>query len=96
MRDRIFVMDERRYVAGVMSGDMPMFIARDLKSGVVTKGNDPMRFCLTDNIATALKSPSKRTMLDVINEYNLDNEIKLDFAVLPIEVTYEIIDEPED
>lgn len=93
--DHIYVMSEKRYVAAMMS-DIPMFIARDIKSGTVTRGENPMTFMLTDNIAIALKSPQKSTIRDVINEYNLDNAIKIDFVVLPIEVTYEIIDEPEE
>lgn len=89
--DKIDVKKDVRYVAAMMA-DVPMFIAHEVKSGVRTNSDELFSFALTDNIAAALKSPDKDTMREVIEMYERDHSIFERFAILPIEVSYRIID----
>ena len=90
--DKIEVKTDKRYVAAMMS-DIPMFVMRDINSGSHYTTKDGMlRFALTDNIAAALKAPDKDTCREVIRQYKHDHEINEDFAILPIEVSYRILD----
>ncbi len=97
--DKIDVKKDVRYVAAMMS-DVPMFIAREVKTGIHASAsginaNDMLRFVLTDNIATALKATSKDTMREVIRQYKLDHSIQESFVILPIEISYRIVDYDE-
>lgn len=95
--DKIDVKSDIRYVCAMMS-DVPMFIARDVKTGIGMmdkggiKSGQLLRFALTDNIAVALKSPNKDTAREVIRQYKIDNRISENFTILPIEISYRIID----
>lgn len=95
--EKIDVKSDIRYVAAMMA-DVPMFIAREVKTGMYesTRGsvaNDMLRFVLTDNISSALKATNKDTMREVIRQYKRDHSINEDFAILRIELTYRIIDD---
>lgn len=79
--DTIKMQEDIRYVAGTME-DIPMFIMNDVTNN---------RFSLTDNIAVALKSPQKSAIKQVAKFYNQEN-IPRKFSILPIKVTYQIID----
>ena len=95
--DKIDVKKDVRYVCAMMS-DVPMFIARDVRTGIgmMDKGGIPsgqlLKFALTDNIAAALKSSNKATAREVIRQYKFDNRISENFTILPIEISYRIID----
>lgn len=94
--DKIDIRTDRRYVAAMMS-DVPMFIMRDVNTGAHysstgVSGRDMLRFALTDNVAAALKAPDRDTCREVIRQYRHDHEIDESFVVLPIEVSYRILD----
>lgn len=85
-----------RYVAAMMA-DVPMFIARALATnkaliGTNNNGNIFEELALTDNISSALKAPDKTTIRGLISVYKRDHKIDEDFTILPIEITYRIID----
>lgn len=82
--DMINIQEDIRYVAGTMT-DIPMFIMRDMSN---------LRLSLTDNISVALKSPQKSAIKLAVKFYNHEN-IPRDFSILPIKVTYQIIDEDD-
>lgn len=93
--DKIDVKKDMRYVAAMMS-DVPMFISREVNTGMHFS-SDPsqtqtLRFALTDNIATALKATDKDTMREVIRQYGREHSIKTSFTILPIEISYRIVD----
>lgn len=89
--DKIDVKKDVRYVAAMMS-EVPMFIAHEVRSGIRDNSSGVFSFALTDNIAAALKSTDKDTMREVIRQYQREHSIREQFTILPIEITYRIID----
>lgn len=89
--DKIDVKKDVRYVAAMMA-DVPMFIAHEIKSGIRANDSSVFTFALTDNITAALKSTDKDTMREVIRQYSREHSIHEQFTILPIEITYRIID----
>lgn len=81
--EKIDVRKDIRYVAAVMDV-VPLFLARDFVS---------QTYKFIDNISAASKCVSKEVARDMINVYRRDTSDIQDITILPIEVTYRILDD---
>ena len=50
-------------------------------------------YCFVEDIEMATKSLSKKLMNQIISYYYLDTKADIDLVTVPIEITYEIIEE---
>ena len=52
-------------------------------------------YCFVEDIEMATKSLNKKLMNQIISYYYLDTKIDVELVAVPIEITYEIIDDTE-
>ena len=52
-------------------------------------------YCFIEDIEFATKAMSKKVMKQILNYYYLDTGLNTELVVIPIDITYEIIDDTE-
>ena len=52
-------------------------------------------YCFVEDIEVATKTVSKNVMNEILKYYYLDTGLDTELVVVPIEITYEIIDEEQ-
>ena len=52
-------------------------------------------YCFVEDIEVATKTVSKKVMGEILRYYYLDTGLDTELVVIPIEITYEIIDEEQ-
>ena len=96
--DKIEIKSDIRYVVATMDG-VPMFLTADY----VTQGTGSMRgkqvlinaqkkYSFCDNVARASKAASRDIAHMMLREYLNETHDERSFTVLPIEVSYKILD----
>lgn len=83
--EKIEVQSDVRYVIGTMIDGRPKFQVRDFVNKT---------YSFTDNIALATKAVSRKLADIVLNGFGADGGLakSLECSILPIEVTYRILD----
>jgi len=87
---------DRMYVIATMSNDgqtrVPMFLFHQ-PTGVNSRWQTLYAYALTDDIRRALKATSRSIAEDLLSDYQSKGVDSREFAILPVDITYEIADE---
>lgn len=85
-KEKIIASRELKYVVGCVINNIPHFIRRDLMG----------RYILVADVALSTKCVTKQTAKELLMSYKFDIGTSYNFVILPIEVTYEILESEGD